>query len=415
MLKSLDVLIGLVVVLLALSMAVTVVTQALTAIVNSRGRHLKRGLQDLLQQLDPALTATISEAIATKLLTHPLVCGSTAPPWLQRLVGGSRYGNVIHREEFTKLLMALGSGEGSVGLEATARQVLADALNRNGVADPGKTLATVRGFAMELERTSPGLAATARQNLAFLHAAPSDLVAKINSWFDQTMDRTSQRFTASTRAITFAGAFLVAFGLQVDTPSLANRLAMDDKMRDAFVLQAQAMNASQGSKEADYRAFLADNGIIRLPSYEGYRKGFGSLSAAFGMLVTALLLSLGAPFWYSVLARLLQLRSVLAFKEDKQRTERQAATTPAGVGTETAVTVLTGERGNLAGQAELPSTHLGQQAAHAACETAVRGGAPAVPLAAGSLLQPSLGGLERCCPLAMTKERPEARGSSRSR
>ena len=45
------------------------------------------------------------------------------------------------------------------------------------------------------------------------------------------------------------------------------------------------------------------------------------------MLVTALLLSLGAPFWYSVLAQLLQLRSVLAFKEDKQRSERQAVTT----------------------------------------------------------------------------------------
>ena len=53
MLKSLDILIGLVVVLLALSMAVTVVTQALTSIMNSRGRHLKRGLQDLLQQLIP--------------------------------------------------------------------------------------------------------------------------------------------------------------------------------------------------------------------------------------------------------------------------------------------------------------------------------------------------------------------------
>ena len=61
------------------------------------------------------------------------------------------------------------------------------------------------------------------------------------------MDRTSQRFTASTRAITFAGAFVVAFGLQVDTPSLANRLAMDDKMRDAFVQQAQAMNASRAA------------------------------------------------------------------------------------------------------------------------------------------------------------------------
>ena len=141
------------------------------------------------------------------------------------------------------------------------------------------------------------------------------------------MDRTSQRFTASTRAITFAGAFVVAFGLQVDTPSLANRLAMDDKMRDAFVQQAQAMNASQG---------VGRSRLSRVPRRQRHHpaaelraatgKGFGSLSAVFGMLVTALLLSLGAPFWYSVLARLLQLRSVLAFKEDKQRTERQAAT-----------------------------------------------------------------------------------------
>ena len=337
MLKSLDVLIGLVVVLLALSMAVTVVTQSLTAIFNSRGRHLKRGLRDLLQQLDPALSATISEAIATKVLTHPLVSGSNTPiagegtmAWLRKMVGGARYGNVIHREEFTKLLIALGGNEGPVRLEDTARQALAEALERNGVADPAKTLAAVRGFAMELEKTSPALANTARQNLAFLHAAPSDLVAKINSWFDQTMDRTSQRFTASTRAITFAGAFVVAFGLQVDTPSLANRLAMDDKMRDTFVQQAQVMNTSQGSAETDYRAFLADNGIIRLPSYSGYGKGFGSLSALFGMLVTSLLLSLGAPFWYSVLARLLQLRSTLAFKDDTQRSERQATTPAAG-------------------------------------------------------------------------------------
>jgi hypothetical protein len=326
-LKSLDVLIGLVVVLLALSMAVTVVTQALTAILNSRGKHLKRGLEDLLQQLDPALTATISKAIATRVLTHPLVSGSMAP------MGGPRLGNVIHREEFTKLLIALASDEGSVKLDDTVRRTLAAALARNGVADPAGTLATVRTFAMELERTQPTLANTARQNLAFLNAAPSDLVAKINSWFDQTMDRTAQRFTASTRAITFAGAFVVAFGLQVDTPSVANRLAMDDKMRDAFVQQAQAMNAAQaaptGSVEADYRAFLADNGIIHLPSHRDYRTGFNSLSAVFGMLVTALLLSLGAPFWYSALGRLLQLRSALAFKDDKQRSERQAPTPPA--------------------------------------------------------------------------------------
>ena len=42
------------------------------------------------------------------------------------------------------------------------------------------------------------------------------------------------------------------------------------------------------------------------------------------MLVTALLLSLGAPFWYSALGKLLQLRSVLAVKDDAQRLDRQS-------------------------------------------------------------------------------------------
>ena len=369
MLKSIDVLIGLVVVLLALSMAVTVVTQSLTTLFNSRGRHLKRGLEDLLQQLDPGLTAAISRTIADTVLTHPLVSGSSMPTsWLGKLFG-ARYGNVIHREEFTKLLIGLGGGGGSETLEDTTRRVLKDALARNGVTDPAKTLEAVRGFAMELEKTAPTLANTARQNLAFLHAAPSDLVAKINSWFDQTMDRTSQRFTASTRAITFAGAFLVAFGLQVDTPSLANRLAMDDTMRAAFVAQATKMSATQPADpktpaaatttpekvETDYHTFLAENGIIHLPSGLNYWQGFGKPSAVLGMLVTALLLSLGAPFWYSMLSRLLQLRSVLAFKEDKQRSDRQETTpstssgaaAPGGAPPATP-DVLAGERGNLA-------------------------------------------------------------------
>jgi hypothetical protein len=78
-LKSIDVLIGLAVVLLALSMAVTVLTQSITTLVNSRGRHLRRGLTDLLEQLDPTLTPALSKAIATRLLTHPLVSGSNTP------------------------------------------------------------------------------------------------------------------------------------------------------------------------------------------------------------------------------------------------------------------------------------------------------------------------------------------------
>jgi hypothetical protein len=341
-LKSIDVLIGLIVVLLALSMAVTVITQAITTMLNSRGRHLRRGITDLLQQLDPGLTPALSKSIATAVLTHPLVSGSAAP--LARLPGERRLGNVVHREELTKLLMGVACGSGSSQLQPAARNAMTTALTNNGVADPERTLKDIRAVALQLERSAPELSNMARQNLAILQASESDFVAKINNWFDQTMDRTSQRFTASTRAITFAGAFIVAFGLHVDTPALVNRLAADDQLRNAFVQEAQALHKAEQqrsqlqtpsppptSSTSDeniarrYRAFLATNGIITLPSSPGW-SGFENANVS-GILMTALLLSLGAPFWYSALGGLLQLRSVLAIKDDAQRTERQSSET----------------------------------------------------------------------------------------
>lgn len=396
MLKSVDVLIGLVVVLLALSMAVTVITQSLTTVINSRGRHLRRGLTDLLRQLDPKLTETVSRAVADRVLTHPLVCGSSSP------VGGRRLGNVIHREEFTKLLMHVAT-EDEAGLEAQAKATLESALKANGIGDPKARLRDIRMAALHLEQLNPELAHGARQNLAILQQADSEFVAKINNWFDQTMDRTSQRFTASTRAITFVGAFIVAFGLQVDTLALVNRLAADDKLRETLVneaIEADKERASQSNQQQDgttaqpsqpnaktpeeaapapdggkpaategsgdtatataaeaeaaktaadsariqrYRSLLSDYGIITLPSAEGWKKSFEKANY-FGLLITALLLSLGAPFWYKALGGLLQLRSVLAVKDDAQRESRQSNDTSGGA---SAAPPSRGERGDV--------------------------------------------------------------------
>ena len=246
MLKSLDVLIGLIVIILAMSMAVTVITQALTTVVNSRGRHLRRGLADLLQLLDPALAGDTAKELAEGVLMHPLVSASSLPlewvpgGWL-RLLRGARLGSVIQREELTKLLMALGTADAGKSLSSTAQSALTKILANNGIADPEATLRAVRGAALELEKSSPGLSNSARQATAILKVAETDFVGKINSWFDQTMDRTAQRFTASTRAITFVGAFVVAFGLQVDTVMLYNRLSMDDVLREELVDQANAL------------------------------------------------------------------------------------------------------------------------------------------------------------------------------
>jgi hypothetical protein len=52
----------------------------------------------------------------------------------------------------------------------------------------------------------------------------------------------------------------------------------------------------------------------------GWRQG----STLAGVLLSSLLLSLGAPFWYEALKSLLKLRGVMAKKDDSAREERQS-------------------------------------------------------------------------------------------
>ena len=112
MLKTLDILIGVTTVLLLFSMAVTLITQAITTVLQRRGKHLLSGLADLMQQLGIPERAC-AEKIATALLTHPLISET-----------GGKLGTVIHREEFIKLLLDFASGKSASVLEEDARKAL---------------------------------------------------------------------------------------------------------------------------------------------------------------------------------------------------------------------------------------------------------------------------------------------------
>src|SRR5581483_1285671 len=126
MLKTIDIFIGLSLVMLLVSMIVTVITQAVTSLLNSRGKHLLTGVADMLEQVHPGITRKIAEEIADKALTHPLVSS----------VNG-RLANVIHREELTKLLLEMASEDGPQKLSQEARQALQTAMAENGVCRCG--------------------------------------------------------------------------------------------------------------------------------------------------------------------------------------------------------------------------------------------------------------------------------------
>jgi hypothetical protein len=340
MLKTLDVLIGVTTVLLLFSMAVTVITQALSNMSGRRGRHLKAGLTGLLQQLGiPA--GDYAKQIADSLLKHPLIAE-----------GKGKLGTVIHREEFTKLLLDLASGAGATKLEGDAAPALQKALADGGIKDPAQTLKNIRAMGLLLEASNPELSNQMRDGLAILHEASSDFVARVNSWFDQTMDRVSQRFTTYTHWITMGVSVVVVLGVQLDTIAVADRLWIDDQFRNTIVKQAtDTFSNSSANSSVDphpYYDLLNKAALITLPLDRDWPKRLMDVRKIPGMILSVLLISLGAPFWFNALKDLLKLRSSLAGKDDAQRAQRQAVPTSGGTASGTAPpNSLSGERGDL--------------------------------------------------------------------
>jgi hypothetical protein len=265
MLKTLDILIGATTVLLLFSMAVTVITQMVTSILSKRGQHLLGGLASLLQQLGIP-SRDIAEKIAQGVLTHPMIAEANG-----------NLGTVVHRGEFTKLILDLAGGQGATRLGNDAQAALLDMLKQNGIDDPLQTLKNIRAMALLLETSNPELANHVRDELAILHEAASDYVAKINSWFDQTIDRVGQSFTKHAQRVTVAAAFVIVLVVQLDIIAVVDRLSIDDQFRNAVVTDAaQAMNdaakqasASTGTYNIDthsYYNLLNSAGLVTLPT-----------------------------------------------------------------------------------------------------------------------------------------------------
>jgi hypothetical protein len=97
---------------------------------------------------------------------------------------------------------------------------------------------------------------------------------------------------------------------------------------DQATTSIQQQSATEGSAatpealERQYLSLMSSNGLLAIPRSPGHWYQRWTVINPVGVLITALLLSLGAPFWYNVLGRLLQLRSLLAAKDDAQRRAR---------------------------------------------------------------------------------------------
>jgi hypothetical protein len=146
----------------------------------------------------------------------------------------------------------------------------------------------------------------------------------LEKWFEDAMDRVNGWYKRNAQKITIAIAIVVAFGLNASAVRIVERLDSEPKVREAAVAQADAL-AKKGKlasgegeaslKEAAEHASGAYRQVaeLKLPLFwagDNVPKSPGGIvSAVVGCLLTAVAISLGAPFWFDALGKLANLRT----------------------------------------------------------------------------------------------------------
>jgi hypothetical protein len=206
----------------------------------------------------------------------------------------------------------------------------------------------------------------------------------LEQWFDDTMERCSGWYKKYTQYILLILGLLIAIVFNVNTIEIIGKLEKDPALRDAIVQQADAFTkahpdiyqervdglntnknfivaynkqdsvALKNKLDSVARAkndSLLNRGKVLTQRADSLLKediakangllgtGIGSysfkwsewtkiFSSISGWLITALALSLGAPFWFDLLNKLMKLRSSLSIYTSAQSKGKENVTTP---------------------------------------------------------------------------------------
>jgi hypothetical protein len=146
----------------------------------------------------------------------------------------------------------------------------------------------------------------------------------IENWFNSTMDRVSGWYKRRSQLIVFTLGFVAAAAINVNSVSIANNLWVHKAERDAMVSAAQGYFANHSPKDGQT---VPDSGLKSnvegIQSYGlpigwniewpqgGYKWFIFLVSSFLGWFVTACAVSLGAPFWFDMLNKIIIVRSTV--------------------------------------------------------------------------------------------------------
>lgn len=298
----LEIVIGLIFIYLLLSLLATTISELAMNILYSRGKNLHIALQTMLDDE--------KDVLCQKFFEHPLI---------QKLKkkGQKGFPSYIRNEYFSKVLIELLYKDNDGKLENIEAAI-------NDLPD-GKTKEVLKTFARD-----------ASGNI-------EDFKENIEKWYQEVMDQATGWYKVNVRKVLFGLGLIISIVFNADTIRMAEKLSLDPEARRQMVAMAyEYMEKEEGlaattSTESDSNLVqlrakihdLIEEELENPPSVLGMGwngappaniQFFSSLwpSTAWwgyimysmlGWIITAFAITLGAPFWFDLLKRVMSIRA----------------------------------------------------------------------------------------------------------
>jgi hypothetical protein len=279
--QALDVAIGLVLLFFVLALASSSIVEALAGILNIRGKKLKNAINQLVT--DPEKTLKV---------------------WETSVFGALQAGT-----------RATATSRGKSKKTRTPAYVSARSF-ADATIEAISELKTGAKSAVALEQQLPAPLKTRLD--AITNEVGSDLTAikaGLEKWFDETMERAAGAFKRWSQITLVVVALLLTVSLNASTTRVAMTLWNQAAVRDSVVQAARNVSVDENAQQtsSDLKGVSDTVGSLKslkLPvGWNDWDSQTGAAGTIAGWLITALLVMLGAPFWYGLLTRLVSLRS----------------------------------------------------------------------------------------------------------
>lgn len=301
----LEVAIGIILVYGLLSLITSAIVEMITRRLAMRSENLLEAIKGMLD------TDGDGEVASAEILEHPLINSLSKP---------GRAPSYIPRHQFARALLA--SVPALAGKPREPQPTDADALR--------KSIAEIKNAKVRIALES--LTSDATATLA-------DVQANIEQWFDDTMARASGWFQRRIGKFLIWTGLILVVTVNADTIQIVRTLYLTPSLRQSVVALAEEKIAkeegtpaiSKSSKPAEPQQIVEEN-IVALgpligwsdhdmrrliPSWVGtdpietdpIAVGLAWIQKLLGLTVSVIAVSLGAPFWFDLLGKLVSLRT----------------------------------------------------------------------------------------------------------